>query len=232
MRIVTWNCQMGLEKKADNLLFLAPDIAVVPECSESSAVKLRQCGYQALWFGCNPHKGLGVFCRKEWTIRALGEPEQKWIVPIEVSAPTPFRLLAVWACQVGVKKADNYIGQVYQSLISHLEWLNRAPVVVAGDLNSNKIWDTERPVENHSAVVKILKECGVVSAYHEYFGEPHGEESRPTTYLYRHEDKPFHIDYVFIPGAWLPRLQSVEVGGHGQWCKLSDHCPIIVELKD
>ena len=54
MRIVTWNCQMGFEKKADALLSLNPDVAVVPECSEKSTVALRQRGYETLWLGSNP----------------------------------------------------------------------------------------------------------------------------------------------------------------------------------
>jgi len=58
MRIITWNCQMGLDKKADALLSLNPDIAVVPECSEKSIVALQQRGFCTLWFGSNPNKGM------------------------------------------------------------------------------------------------------------------------------------------------------------------------------
>ena len=230
MRIVTWNCQMGFDKKADALLSQNPDVAVVPECSDKSTVSLQQRGYETLWFGSNPLKGVGVFCRKGWSIRALPQPQQKWIVPVEVDAPTPFMLLAVWACRTGIKKADNYIGQVYQALMSHPEWFDRTPVVLAGDLNSNKIWDPERPVGNHSDVVKILAERGLVSGYHEFFGEAQGAESRPTIYFYRRADRPFHIDYIFIPREWAPRLKTVDVGEYERWSKLSDHCPVTVDI--
>jgi exonuclease III len=81
-------------------------------------------------------------------------------------------------------------------------------------------------------VVKILDERGLVSTYHEHFGEPQGGESRQTMYLFRHADRPYHIDYIFIPRAWTPRLQTVEVGGYEQWSKLSDHCPVIVSLRE
>ena len=175
---------MGFDKKADALLSQNPDVAVVPECSDKSTVALQQRGYETLWFGSNPLKGVGVFCRKGWSIRALPQPQQKWIVPVEVDAPTPFMLLAVWACRTGIKKADNYIGQVYQALVSHPEWFDGTPAVLAGDLNSNKIWDTERLVGNHSDVVGILAERGLFSGYHEFFGEAQGAESRPTIYFY------------------------------------------------
>jgi exonuclease III len=230
MRIVTWNCQMGLDKKVDALLSLNADVAVIPECSERSATALLHRGFNTLWFGSNQHKGLGVICRQEWPICALPQPEQKWIVPIEVGAPTPFTLLAIWACAVGASRENRYIGQVYQALIAHPEWFNGNPVVLAGDFNSNKIWDTKREVGNHSAVVKLLEERGLVSTYHEHFGEPQGGESRRTLYMFRHEDKPYHIDYIFIPREWLPRLQTVEVGGYDQWSKLSDHCPVIIDV--
>ena len=151
MRIVTWNCQGALHKKMDELLSLAPDVAVVPECSENSVIAFRQRGLSTLWFGTNPHKkGLGIICRQEWTIRALPQPEQKWVVPVEVDSPTPFTLIAVWACKVGASRENRYIGQVYQALMAHPEWFNGNPVVVAGDFNSNKIWDAKRKVGNHS----------------------------------------------------------------------------------
>jgi hypothetical protein len=99
------------------------------------------------------------------------------IVPIEVHALTPFTLIAVWACQVGTKKADHYIGQVYKALMSNPQWFDGTPIVMAGDLNSNKLWDRERPVGNHSQVVEILAERGLVSAYHQFFGEEQGVET-------------------------------------------------------
>ena len=220
---------MGFGKKADALLAQNFDIAVVPECSEKSVVDLKESGYETAWFGSNCRKGLAVLCRKGWSIRQLPQPEQKWIVPLEIDSPTPFILLAVWACRIGTVKANNYIGQVYQALVSHPEWFSGL-VVLAGDLNSNTIWDNERPVGNHSAVVRILAERGLVSAYHEFFGELQGAETQPSFYFYRHADKPFHIDYIFIPRQWLPCLKSVNLGSHQEWSKLSDHCPVVVDL--
>jgi hypothetical protein len=78
---------MGFERKAETLLSLEPDVAVVPECSENSATGLHQLGYNALWFGSNSRKGLGVVSRSEWPIRTIKLPEQKWIIPITVGAP-------------------------------------------------------------------------------------------------------------------------------------------------
>jgi exonuclease III len=220
---------MGFDKKADALLSLNPDVAVVPECSEKSTGALRQRGYETLWLGSNLLRGLGVFCRKEWSIRALPQPQQKWIAPVEVDAPTPFTLLAVWACRSDTH-ADRYIRQVYLALMSHPEWFNGTPVVLAGDFNSNKIWDGKRRVGNHSDVVKILAERGLVSGYHEFLAEAQGAESRPTFYMNRYAHRPYHIDYIFIPREWAPRLKTVDVGEYERWSKLSDHCPVVVDI--
>jgi exodeoxyribonuclease III len=228
MRIVTWNCEGGFHKKVDTLLSQNPDVAVIPECLENSVAALRQRGYETLWFGSPLKKGLGVFCRKGWSIRALPLPEQKWIVPIEIDGPTPFTLLAVWTKDTN---DEGYIEQVYHALLSHPEWFDRvAPVVLAGDLNSNKIWDYKREVGSHSDVVKILAERGLVSAYHEFFVEAQGAETRPTHHHHRHADRPYHIDYIFIPREWAARLKTVEVGTYEQWSKLSDHCPVTIDI--
>lgn len=227
MRIVTWNCEGGFHKRVEALLSQNPDVAVVQECLEKSTAALQQRGYETLWFGSNPlKKGLAVLCRKGWSIRALPLPQQKWIVPVEIDGPTPFTLLAVWAMETETRE-EGYIRQVYHALMSHPEWFDVAPVVLAGDLNSNKIWDSKREVGNHSDVVKILTERGLVSAYHEFFVEAQGAETRPTLHMH-HADKPYHIDYIFIPREWTPRLKTVEVGAYEEWSKRSDHCPVTV----
>jgi exodeoxyribonuclease III len=223
---------MGFSKKTDALLALNPDVAVIPECSEKSAIAFRERGFDSLWFGYNANKGLGVFVRKDWQIRMLAPPEFKWIVPIEVNAPTPFTLIAIWACRIGSKNVDNYVGQVYHALTSHPEWFNGSPVVLVGDLNSNKVWDGRHERINHSSVVSILAERGLLSAYHEYFGESQGGETRPTIYFYRRNDRTFHIDYVFVPRDWASRLRKVEVGDYETWSKLSDHSPLLVEFSE
>jgi exonuclease III len=80
--------------------------------------------------------------------------------------------------------------------------------------------------------MKLLDERGLVSAYHEYFHEPQGEESRHTMFFYRRRDRTFHLDYIFIPRVWASRLRTVEVGNCETWLKLSDHCPVVVDLTD
>jgi len=219
---------MALARKAPSLLTLRPDIAVVQECSKRSVDVLYTLGFSGLWFGANPNKGLGVFCSKEFTLQSMDELFGKWVVPVRVQGAVDFNLLAIWACPVGRKRADNYIGEVHRCLVEHCGWFTEAPVVAAGDFNSNVQWDANRPGRNHTEVVHLLEAHGAISAYHAHHGEKQGTETQPTSYLYRHQDKPFHIDYVFVPKDW--RLKSVEVGSFREWGHLSDHVPVVVDV--
>jgi exonuclease III len=228
MRLVTWNCCTAFSRKAEQFFRLNPDIAVVPECSQSDVSRIDSNGYSGLWFGSNPKKGMGIFCRKQWTPRTSCEPCGKWIVKIQLEGTPAFNLLAVWACTVG-RRLDNYIGQVYQCITERVDWVSSSPLVMAGDFNSNSKWDKLRPGRNHSEVVKLLGNHGLLSSYHSYFGENQGAETRPTYYYHHHREEPFHIDYVFAPKAW--RVESVQVGSFEEWHTLSDHVPVTVELE-
>jgi exodeoxyribonuclease-3 len=229
LRIVTWNCGMALARKAPSLLALNPNLALVQECSKKSVDVLASEGFSGLWFGANLNKGVAVFCSKELTVQAVDKLFGKWVVPVRVHGVVDFNLLAIWACPVGTKRADNYIGEVHRCLVKHARWFSKTlPVVVAGDFNSNVQWDANRPGRNHTEVVRLLDGCGLISAYHTHHDEKHGAETRPTYYFYRHQDKPFHIDYVFAPKSW--RLKSVEVGSFQEWGHLSDHVPVVVDV--
>jgi endonuclease/exonuclease/phosphatase family metal-dependent hydrolase len=103
--------------------------------------------------------------------------------------------------------------------------------VVAGDFNSNTIWDYKRPAgQNHSGLVRQLASLGLVSAYHHFFREAHGAESQPTLYLQRNPLKPYHIDYCFIPEAWRIHLSRVEIGSGDIWAAQSDHRPLVIDV--
>ena len=228
MRIVTWNCGMAFARKAPSLLALRPDVAIIQECSKASQAIFSGYGLSGLWFGANPNKGLAVFCSKQWMLEVVDRVFGKWVVPIRVSGEVNFNLLAVWACPVGTKRADNYIGEVHRCMVKHHRWFSKSPVVAAGDFNSNMQWDQNRPGRNHTEVVRLLEGYGLISGYHAHHEEKQGAETRPTYYFYRHQDKPFHIDYVFLPKSW--RLKSVEVGSFREWGHLSDHVPVVVDV--
>ena len=105
------------------------------------------------------------------------------------------------------------------------------PTVFIGDTNSNSIWDAQREQDrNHTALVNRLSELGLVSAYHAFFNEAHGRETQPTYYFQWKQAKAFHLDYCFIPKAWLPALRKVWVEPYETWRAHSDHRPLMVDI--
>jgi exonuclease III len=232
MKLTTWNCARGFEKKKRVIFATAPDIAVIQECSKKSTESLLFDSYGADWVGVNPNIGMGVFYRRtDWNIRRLEDSTHgiEWVVPYEVTGPEEFILVAVWACEVKGSKRESYVGQVNRALKEHPEWFERGPVVVAGDFNSNARWDNQRRDWNHSTMVAELQRRGLASVYHTVRKEEHGEEKTPTFHLQKNKEKDFHIDYIFAPNAWQQRLRMT-IEDSSEWLPHSDHCPLTLNL--
>ncbi len=221
---------MGFLQKRRFVRNLCPDIAVIPECSKGSIEASVGDGFDGLWFGENPNKGLGVLVAKPWRIVRFQELNQKWVAPVWISGPCEFLLIAVWTARIYESAKRSYIAQACEAVECHPEWFDGKPVVMCGDFNSNVIWDGKREVHNHSFLVKFLAERNIVSAYHHFFSKRHGEENQPTLYFRHHKYRPFHIDYVFLPEQWASRIMGVDVGDYEEWAKVSDHVPLIVDV--
>jgi|HubBroStandDraft_6_1064221.scaffolds.fasta_scaffold25921_6 hypothetical protein len=222
---------MALSRKRHHLYALRPDIAVIPECSQNCLELCTKDGFEGRWFGDNPRKGLGVLVAKPLHIASAGKPRNKWIVPMEITGgQCDFRLIAVWTMPVKGSLAKSYIGQLSEAVVNNPRWFTGKSTIVCGDFNSNKIWDDKRDKANHSTVVRALEKNHLASAYHHFFSESQGQETQPTYYFWHHKNRPYHIDYVFLPQHWASQIQRVEVGSHAAWSKLSDHVPLSVDL--
>jgi hypothetical protein len=80
-------------------------------------------------------------------------------------------------------------------------------------------------------LLKRLDRLGLMSTYHQFFGEDFGKETRPTHFFKGKQASPFHLDYCFVPASWMPRVESVEVGAYDDWSKYSDHPPVTVDVR-
>jgi hypothetical protein len=226
MNLVTWNCCRGtLAKKAPLLDALKPDIAVIQECA-----KPERESDTCVWFGDNPRQGIAVCARPPYRVHPMpprkGIP--KHIFPVSITGPTEFNLLAIWS------KGNQdfpYIEGVVKAAEIYRDLILASPTVLIGDLNSNSIWDAKHHRDlNHSAFVRLVGGFGLVSAYHAFHGEDHGREKTPTYYFQWKEQRPFHIDYCFIPEIWAQNIRRVEIGKYEDWRKHSDHRPLLVEI--
>lgn len=69
-----------------------------------------------------------------------------------------------------------------------------------------------------------------MSAYHAFHDEAHGAETRPTYYFQWKEQRPYHIDYCFLPKTWAGAIRRVEIGAYEPRRPHSDHRPLLVEV--
>jgi exodeoxyribonuclease III len=233
MKIVTWNCQGAFRKKAELIARWQPDIALIQECECLEKLKFApgmpqptaQC-----WFGDNPSKGIGIFSftHLSFEVDACYDPSIRHCVPLGVRGRCNLNLVAVWAT-VSVERKASYVGQALRALQAYRGFIGARETFLAGDFNSNKIWDRP-PQGGHSKLVAGLAEMQIVSVYHAHFNEAQGAESQSTFYLQRNREKGYHLDYCFAPETWVPRLEVFSVGSFEDWIAWSDHSPLFAEF--
>jgi exodeoxyribonuclease III len=234
LKLMTWNCQGAFRKKYPLVASLAPDLAVIQECEclERIPWKLERPPTSTLWFGDGPNKGLGVFSWTNLTFEVLADYDHslRYCIPIRVTAPYQFQLIAVWAMDHKIN-SHSYSAQVYGALGAYREFIQAADTVVIGDYNSSKRTTPRSRLGNHATLTLDLNDLWLVSAYHQFYFEHQGQEKRWTYFRGRKIDRHAHIDYVYIPSRWTRRLANVQVGDPKGWLEHSDHCPVIVEVQ-
>jgi exodeoxyribonuclease-3 len=224
---------MAFRKKADFILAHKPDILIVQECECPENLKFNtgtKAPSDIIWFGDNPHKGLAIFSYGDLKLSVLDihNKDLQMIVPVSVTCGQfNFNLFAIWAYNPN-DPDGKYIEQVWKAIHYYDDLLLAKPTVLAGDFNSNIIWDRKRRAGNHSNVVKYLADKDIHSAYHLHHKQTQGKEQHPTFYLYRHQNKPYHIDYCFVSEDLAEKISTVEIGEHAFWSQHSDHVPLMV----
>lgn len=227
---------MAFRKKAAFITIHNPDILIIPECEHPD--KLIFIGdvptpTDIIWYGKNQNKGLAIFSYNNYRLKLLDdhEPEFKTVLPMEVTNDEEtFTLFAIWANNP-LDSDYQYIGQVWKSINYYNNLLSSNNVILMGDFNSNTIWDRPLREANHSTVVNLLAQKGIESVYHKFYNISQGKEEHSTLYMYRHENKPYHIDYCFASSHFMNKLKNVEIGSHLNWAAHSDHAPVIVTFE-
>ncbi len=227
---------MAFRNKTEIINKFNPDIAVIQECENEETLKNKKSviNYNNfIWCGENRYKGLGIMSFNDWEIELLDHNDEfKHILPIRIfKGKMEFFLLAVWTQLIDNNIYESYVVQATKAFIHYKGLLRKENIIIAGDFNSNAIWDNESPKEfNHTAMVKFLKEYEIVSVYHEKTLEEQGKEKIPTLYFTKNIQKPFHIDYVFIKKKLLEGVSFFYIGEYSKYIKQSDHMPLFVEI--
>jgi len=233
MKLITWNCQGAFRKKADTILKLQPDILVVQESEHPDRLTFSTKAKRPndiYWYGDNVHKGVGIYSYSDYKFELIPEfsTSFRYVIPLRVTGHGQrFNLFAVWAMDNKENRAARYIGQVWNA-INHYTSLLDGPIILAGDFNSNKIWDYKDRVGSHSDVVRKLADNNIHSIYHRHYKEEQGKEKHPTFFLHRNQNKPYHLDYCFASAGIADSVQKVEIGRFQKWIAHSDHLPLKV----
>ena len=235
MKIISWNCNGAFRKKFHSFEQLDADVLIIQECenpTESKDNEYQNWADNYLWIGDSKNKGLGIFAKKEITLTELKWSNEykdhsvKYFLPCLIN--NNIQLLGIWAHQNNSPNFG-YIGQFWKYLQTNKHLFKN--IIIAGDFNSNVIWDEWDRWWNHSDVVKELENKEIQSLYHSFLNEPQGKETKPTFFLQRNLTKFYHIDYFFASNDIVKKLKNFEMGDCENWIKLSDHLPIIITLE-
>ncbi len=236
MRIVTWNCRIGgFRKKAKHVAPLRPDILAVQEVEPLDNVLLFDGECQPTFreratCPAYPRRSLAMFSYTETEITTVDCPDPENISTYAFrrykaqKEQLTFNVAAVWTFATKIN-AKPY-RQAHMGLMEHDKWIRQRPTVVLGDFNQSAIFKGD----SWKTLMELVEPLGLVSAYHQYFGEQFGKETRWTHFHHGKELSKFHIDYCFLPAEWVPYIRKVEVGAYADWNKWSDHVPLIVDL--
>ena len=192
MRLVSWNCCKGpLSRKLAVLDALGVDVAIVSECPQTDGL----AGWSHAWCGLSPNQGLAILAREPYSLVPLppAPDAAPFALPVKVLGPLSFGVLGVWT-----QKEARYVEGLRSVLEAYRGLLNDGPSVLAGDLNSNSIWDSEHRPYCHSDFVAEMESQGLASSYHSFFHEPQGGETRATHHGRWSPATPFHIDPVLF----------------------------------
>jgi hypothetical protein len=221
---------MGFHKKLNELLSLRPDLLILPECAEPDILRQKAPHFafsDCEWSGTNRNKGLGVFSFGGLSLRRHHSWERRFhlFLPVEVRGSSTMNLLAVWAFNHRGTAAVTTL----EALSYYRPFLSSHAGLVAGDFNSNVIWDRTGNPNGFAAVDAALRELGLASAYHATTKAPLGKEPHGTLFFLKRVAQPYHIDYIYLPQP-AAATASVTLGQPADWLALSDHVPLVADF--
>jgi len=237
MKIVSWNCCNGFDKPKQSTFFSNlncgledVDVFVVQECRREEIFALRAEGWTSVnWHGDdlddNSDLGVGVFSKKyEIDFTEEFNRNFRYVVPYVVSHDKikKLTLLAVWT-----KSADR--GKYYydRNVVKAVEYYNEKKLIddcsiIIGDFNTFAKNDAE--IMTLEENLKGFCNCA--------------KNSR-LKHTYCHTETNTGIDDFCFASSKCADMVTVEVlgldnkseYGKRQWMNISDHCPIVADIR-
>mgnify|MGYP001281269423 CR=1 FL=1 len=195
MRIITWNCNKAFRNKIKAISQYSPDIVVLQECEDINNLQFDdhiQPNYKYQFKGNDP-VGIGLICYNNSQIKPVMVKETyvdgNVGIPFTVDGSKSFQLLSIWTGGNEDRNKD-YLNALNSFLINQRDWILQNDTFVLGDFNSNLIYN-KKEQKVHKAMLNMMDELGLCSAYHYYFKEEQGKEKQPTFYFHKKKESPF-----------------------------------------
>ena len=251
LKIVTWNCKGGFQKKFEEIKKLNADVYIIQECKKPDIDPFSDYSI-ADWDGTLGKKGVGIFVRKGITFQKKDRIKGVGGFYVACSIENGPDILGIWAWHKNGtgKNLKDYSKDLLVDLKNYQDKLN-SNYIIAGDFNMDESnWEPE--------IIQFLKEKGLTSAYHNSYPEIYGQELKMTHYTDQkfNQTQPYlrykpstHIDYIFVSPD---RIKHFELGSREEWIyqdqewvfkegcwkkpnlsqnDRSDHVPLIIDLK-
>lgn len=235
MRIVTWNCNGAYPKKHHVIDALQPHIAVVQETSELILQHplpgaTAEPAQTVLWKSDGKRKGIAILVGTGLWLECYTPPncDEQCFIAARVHGRFRLNVLGVWTKPPRGSGTGAYPRTFLRALPCYENFLCECDSVICGDFNSNLRWDTPSR-RSHQLMVDQLAQLGFVSAYHHFTGEPHGSETQCTLHHMHNPEKPYHVDYCFVPSSYTAKLSAVAPVSWPEERKFSDHLPLCVD---
>ena len=226
MKIITWNCNLNLRSKFENLNHLSPDIAIIQECEKLDENFFPNAQY--FWLGKNESKGLGVIIFNKGAKKAdIVNQDLVYFLPIQTDL---FNIMGVWAYnhRASQKFGENISGNTSDAINYYESWLSsNSKSIFAGDFNNSTIWDKGNKENNFKNINKRLNQLHFTSSYHTLTSEEFGSETKGTLFHTKNRDKSYFIDYIYAKGM---KIENIDIGNYDDWISLSDHMPVIANF--
>ena len=231
MKIISWNCNGKFSTKFPAILEEDADIYVIQECENPLIIDSEEYvdfASNYFWVGENQYYGLGIFAKDNVKLELMDLDDKGFRYFIPVNVNDDFNLLGVWTNpNMEGTKTIYYPKEITNYYEEHKDsgFFNE-DMIICGDFNCDvRLKGTH--ARNVYEVIEKLSQCGLVDIYHYLTSEKEGEETKPTFYMYRHLNKPYHLDHIFSSSD---KIKDFEIGDADKWLQLSDHVPLIFEI--
>jgi exonuclease III len=248
MKIVSWNCCYNFNtrkgftpEKYEKIKEYNPDILIIYECTKDEFDKIKREWDYRNWY-CDDiteysNIGVAIFSKK-YKIEFTEHFNRKfrYIIPYKITGYRyEIMLFAVWT-----KNKPYYYKNIFLAIDSHeYDLLLKQNAIIIGDFNMGLIEDFYKDEDDkqkyHNKLYKkllekldMLENCAIGTKY-EY------------GITYSHNNKEFYLNDFCFASEKIKNDMTIKVlnennywitkGNKKYWNGLSDHCPIIVELK-